>query len=449
MDALNSFFETAQNQSVKTRIQALKSLKSTLKTHEGRLLDALAIDLGKSPEEAWLSEVAIVYEELNHHIRMLKKWSKPQKRPSGLLLFPSKSTLRSEPYGVVLIIAPWNYPVQLLLDPLIGAVSAGNCVVAKPSSQTPNVAHVLNEILTTAFQPSHVTCIQYTREEMNAVLDLPFDYIFFTGGYAAGKHILKKASQHLTPVTLELGGKSPCIVHKSCNIDTAVKRILFGKAINCGQTCIAPDYLLVHRDCKEALIDGLKKRIKILYGSDARQSPFWGKIISEKTTLDLAERLKESGGNILYGGRYDASERFMELTLIEHPDLNSRIMKEEIFGPILPILYYDQLEEVLDFVHQRPKPLALYFFGSKSDAETILKNTSSGGACVNDCLMHVVNKDLPFGGVGPSGMGKYHGYTSFQTFSHQKAVVHSSTKWDLPTKYPPYPGISWLKRLLS
>jgi len=410
--------------------------------------NALKNDLGKSPEESYLTEIQILLDEIHYQVSHLKRWSKPKLVKSGLALFPSKSQIVLEPYGLVLIIAPWNYPFQLLLNPLIGAIAAGNCAVVKPSNQALHTAVVSEKIIQSVFDRDYVRVVRGDRAELDWLLDYQFDYLFFTGSPATGRHIMQKAARNLCPVTLELGGKSPCIVSSSANIELAAKRIAFGKFINAGQTCVAPDYILVQKECKQALIDGLKQAINSFFGTNCQSSPHYGRILSDRFFNRLISLMNTSGGTIVAGGETDRSQRYIAPTLIEQPSLDSMLMQEEIFGPLLPILEYTTLDEAIAFVNAHNKPLALYYFGDKKEGDYVLSHTSSGGSCINDTILHVANKYLPFGGVGESGMGKYHGKCSFDLFSHHRAVVSSSGWFDLAAKYPPYKHIGVLKKIL-
>lgn len=448
-DDMRTFFATGTTKLPAFRITQLKRLRQAILANRTAIERALFKDLGKSPEEAFLTEIQLVVDDISHQIKHLRRWSKPKRVASGLALFPSRCHIQYEPYGVVLIIAPWNYPFQLLMEPLVGALAAGNCALLKPSNQTPHTAALIEKMLNECFEPAYVRVVNGDRQAMDSLLDQSFDYLFFTGSPATGRHIMQKAAVHLCPVTLELGGKSPCLVLPSANLHLAAQRIVFGKFINAGQTCVAPDYLLVHRSVKAPLIESLKATIRLRYGTLSEQSPHYGRIVSDRFVDRLIALMNTAGGTVVEGGTYNKGTRFIAPTIIEQPAIDSPLMQEEIFGPLLPVLTYDTLEEALSFINSRPKPLALYVFGDKKAGRDVLERTSSGGACLNDTILHVANKHLPFGGVGESGMGQYHGRYSFQTFSHQKAVVSSSLTFDLRAKYPPYRGFKWLQRLLG
>jgi aldehyde dehydrogenase (NAD+) len=448
MEKMRAFLETGRTRDLDFRLENLMVLKQAIEQNQPEIEEALLRDLGKCPEEAYLTEISIVLDEIDYHLKHLKEWARPTHVKSGRALFPSKSRILYEPYGLVLIIAPWNYPFQLLMDPLVGALSAGNAVVLKPSHQAPETAKIVKKIITTAFQDNHVCIVEGAREQLDNLLEQRFDYIFFTGSPNAGRHIMEKASKYLCPVTLELGGKSPCIVSSGFDPDLAAKRIAFGKFLNAGQTCIAPDYVLVEKGCKEELVKGFKKAIRSFYGKDPKESPHYGRIINDRFFDKLEDMMDNSGGTFLLGGESEKSQRYIAPTLIDEPSLDCPLMKEEIFGPILPILEYETIRDAVKFVNDREKPLALYYFGEKTEAEYVLGNTSSGGACINDTILHVANKRLPFGGVGESGIGKYHGKSSFYLFSNNRSVVISSKRIDISLKYSPYRGFKLLKKLM-
>ena len=352
-----------------------------------------------------------------------------------------------EPYGVVLVMSPWNYPVLLSLEPLIGAIAAGNTVVLKPSAYSPNTSNIIAKIIEEVFDSSYVSVVKGGREANQSLLEEKFDYIFFTGSKGVGKVVLEKAAQHLTPVTLELGGKSPCIVDKDANIAMAARRIAWGKSLNAGQTCIAPDYLLVHAEVKERLIEALKKEFEHLLGKNPQEAKHFVRIVSDKAFDRLTGYLKD--GNVRIGGTYDRKERYIHPTVLDGVKEDSPIMQEEIFGPLFPLLTFNTTDEAIEFVNKREKPLALYYFGENGDnIRRVLRHTSSGGACINDTIMHIANENLPFGGVGNSGMSSYHGRESFRVFSHQRAVVTTPTWLDLPFRYMPYKFFGMVKRVL-
>lgn len=439
------FFLSQATKPVDWRIKQLKQLKTAIMAHEEDLYQALWTDLHKSEEEAYLTELSIVINEIDCHIRHLRRWVRPVRVHTPLYLFPSKSRVIREPKGLALIVAPWNYPFNLMMCPLIGAISAGCCAVLKPSPYAPNVADVMDQIVKETFEEQYVALVQGHREVNAMLLEQHFDQIFYTGSPAVGKVVMAAAARHLTPVVLELGGKSPCIVDRDANLDLTAHRLAWGKTINAGQTCIAPDYLLVHESVKEGLVERLMADFERFYGQDAEKSDTFCRIITDKHFNRLSAYLKE--GKILCGGKTDATARYIQPTLIEvEPEM--RIMQEEIFGPILPIMTFNDINEVITFVNERPKPLALYYFGGKAQARKVLSATTSGGACVNDTVLHVSNPRLPFGGTGNSGMGRYHRKESFLAFSNSRSVLWSSDKIDMAMKYPPYKYIGILKKFV-
>lgn len=433
------FFDEGNTKSYDFRIEQLKKLKSTIKKYEKDISDALYKDLHKSRFESYTSEIGLIYEEINYTIKHLKKWMKPKRIKDIISTMPSKSYIYPEPLGVVLIVGPWNYPFQLILAPLIGAIAAGNCVIVKPSNQSVNTSSVIGKISEEIFSEEYISVIQGPGSTVVASLieNYSFNHIFFTGSPKIGKEILQLASYSLTPVTLELGGKSPAIVHKDANLELAAKRIVSGKYYNAGQTCIAPDYLLVHEDIKAELIENLIKHIKELYGENPKDSEDYGRIINKKRFTTLINYINDVG--IIFGGDRDMDDLYIEPTILECKDINSSIMKEEIFGPLLPILTYKEIEEVIDIVRNNRYPLALYLFtGDKEIEKYIIDRVEFGGGCINNSLVHILNPRMPFGGVGKSGMGSYHGKYTFDTFTHHKSILKSHNTIDVPLRYPPY-----------
>ncbi|UVI27618.1 aldehyde dehydrogenase [Paenibacillus spongiae] len=429
------YFAGLETRSVAFRLAQLHRLKEAVKRNEEDILKALYMDLGKSDMEAYTSEVGFVYQEINLTVKKLKKWAKQRRVKTALTHIGSKGWVQPEPYGTVLIIAPWNYPFQLVLAPLIGAMAAGNTAVIKPSELTPNVSKVMARIIGDFFHPDYLAVIEGGLEASQALLKQPFDYIFFTGSTGVGKVVMEAAAKRLIPVTLELGGKSPCIVHNDANVKLAAKRIAFGKFMNVGQTCIAPDYLYVHQSMKPQLILAIQEAVEQFYGSDPIRLDRYGKIVNEKHFNRLLAYLKD--GTVVYGGTYDADKHKIAPTLLDQVDWNDAVMQDEIFGPILPIIAYDDLQDVIDTVNRHPKPLALYLFSDNADVQRrITTSISFGGGCINDTLMHIATPHLPFGGVGGSGMGSYHGEYSFQTFSHYKSILKQTNRFDLSFRYP-------------
>lgn len=445
--AQRTLFLTHQTLSIRFRKTMLQQLKKNILKHEKALAEALWLDLHKSYEEAFLTEFSIVLSEINLHIKQLKKWSKPKKVASSKSVFPSKSRIVYEPFGVALIIAPWNYPFQLLFNPLIGAISSGCCAILKPSPYTPQTAKVMETIISETFDPKYITLIQGDRSVNEALLQQKFDFIFFTGSPELGKVVMQAAAENLTPVILELGGKSPCVVDQGANLEIAAKRIAWGKTLNAGQTCVAPDYLLVHQSLKEELLQKIQSYFEQFYGTDPKQSPFFGRIVNKKAFDRLVGLL--SKGRVLCGGTYDASERYIAPTIIDEVTPEDTIMQQEIFGPLLPVLTFENIQEVVEFINNRPKPLAFYYFGTNKKAKEIVATTTSGGACINDTIMHLANENLPFGGVGNSGIGKYHGKYSFEAFSNQRAILIAPQNSDFPVRYMPYKYFTFVKKLLK
>ena len=432
-----SYFYSGKTRDVKTRINNLKLLRSAILSHEDEISEALYKDLGKSKFETYATETGFVLEEIRYHIKHLKKWAKPQKSCTPITNFPASSYTVSEPLGTVLIISPWNYPFQLLIAPLVGAISAGNTALLKPSEISSATSSILKKIINTTFDPSYIHLLEGDAKVTQSLLKLKFDHIFFTGSPRVGRIIMQEAAKQLIPVTLELGGKSPCIVDNEANLKQAAKRIVWGKFLNAGQTCIAPDYLLINSNIKNVFLEELKNVIQEFFGKDASTSPDYPRIISEANIERLSVLMENS--NIYYSGSYNKDDRYFEPTIIDNVDLEMPIMQQEIFGPIIPVLTYNEISEVIDIVNSRPKPLALYFFSkSKRKQKMIVENISAGGVTINDTIMHIASNKLPFGGVGNSGIGSYHGRFSFDTFSNQKPVVYKGTWLDIPIRYAPY-----------
>ena len=446
VEAQRCYFRSGATLDVSFRKEMLHNLLNALRKWEKPLAEALWCDLHKSYEEAYMTEFGILYGEIENHIKHLSSWASPKKVKAPLRIFPSRSKVVSEPLGNTLIIAPWNYPVQLLINPLIGAISAGCTAILKPSPYTPNVAQVLEQMIDEAFSEEYIAIVQGNRNVNRDLLEQRFDLIFFTGSPALGREVMTAAAKHLTPVVLELGGKSPCIVDKEADIKVAAKRIAWGKSLNAGQTCIAPDYLLVHQDIKEEFVEALRKAFRSLLGRKPQKTKHFVRIVSDRAFDRLVGYL--DNGVIRFGGEYDREERFIAPTLLDNVSPEAPVMQEEIFGPIFPLLTFGDTEEVVKFVTEREKPLALYYFGSTDKGEGVLRRTSSGGACVNDVIMHIANENTPFGGVGNSGMGSYHGEESFRVFSHRKSVLSTTTKVDVPFRYMPYRLFSFIKKLM-
>lgn len=438
---MKAFFNAGHTQSYAFRISQLNRLQQCIRQQEQAIQAALYTDLKKSPEECWVTETGFVLMEISNALKQLNKWMKPQRVSTNLLNFPSRSYLLKEPLGTVLIISPWNYPLQLLLVPLVGALAAGNCAVVKASEYAPATAQILKQIIEESFEPQHVLFCAgdgatVIPELMNGFV---FDHVFYTGSTAVGKIIYGMAAKNLVPVTLELGGKSPCIVEADANIAVAARRIAMTKFSNAGQMCVAPDYILVHASQKEALVMELKKAIQQFIGTDAQQSYDYGRIINQKQFDRLVSYITQ--GNIVAGGKTDRAQLYIEPTLLDNIALDTPIMQEEIFGPLLPILPFTSTEEVKAIIAKNPNPLALYVFTSSAEKEKLwLEGIPFGGGCVNNVALHLTNHQLPFGGRGFSGTGSYHGKFSFDTFSHQKAILKTPTWFDPRAKYPSYKG---------
>lgn len=430
------------------RLDALDRLRHNILAMQPDIEAALQTDLGKHPYESYLCEVGQVLEELSYLRSHLRRWVKPRTVHTPLTLFPAKSLRYPQPYGVVLVMSPWNYPFMLSLTPVLGAIAAGNCVILKPSAYAPATSAVLSQLIAATFPAQYVAVVEGGRTENTALLEQQVDYIFFTGSVSVGKEVMRQAAQRLTPITLELGGKSPCIVDQTADLPLAARRIVFGKLLNAGQTCVAPDYVLVQQTVKGQLVEHLKKALHDALGSDPLSHPEYGKIINDKHYRRILGLLE--GQTILWGGQ--ARDGRIAPTLLEQPDPRSPVMQEEIFGPVLPILSYSTSQEAVDFVANRQKPLALYLFSrSRAMQDLVTSRLSFGGGCINDTILHLATPYLPFGGVGNSGMGAYHGKASFDTFTHYKSVLVGGQHVDVPLRYHPYPPSKFhlLKRFLK
>ena len=440
------YFRSGATLGERFRRTMLRRLDQALGQWERRLCDALWEDLHKSPEEAVLTELSIVRGEVRNHLRHLGRWMRPERRPTPLKLQPSTSRILSEPLGTALIIAPWNYPVQLLLNPLVGAISAGCTAVLKPSPYTPHVSATLHAMIAEIYDEEYIAVVEGHREVNTLLLGERWDLIFFTGSPELGRVVMESAARHLTPVVLELGGKSPCIVDRGADIPVAARRIAWGKCLNAGQTCIAPDYLLIREELAEEFIDAFRDAVRRLLGDDPRQSRHYARLVNDRAFDRMASYLGQ--GTVRVGGESDRAERYIEPTLLTKVDPAAPVMREEIFGPVLPMIPFREQSEIVDFITAREKPLALYYFGPEKQGREILAHTSSGGACLNDTIMHIVSEALPFGGVGNSGMGRYHGRESFDAFSHRRAVLETPTWIDLPFRYMPYRMFRWVRHIL-
>jgi len=438
---MRNYFETGVTRSYNFRRQQLLALQKTIQQNEQAINDALYADLKKSPEETYISETGLVYAELSVALKKLSKWMKPKRVGTDIANLPSSSKIYRDPLGVVLIIAPWNYPLQLSLIPLVGAVAGGNCVVIKPSEFAPATAAIMQKIIAETFSPEYISIVQGDGAEIiPAMMDaFRFDHILYTGSIPVAKAIYTMAAADLIPVTLELGGKSPAIVEADANIEIAAKRITMGKFLNVGQTCIAPDYLLVHQSIKDKLISSIIKSMKGFYGDDTASSYEYGKIINEKRFDKLVSYFTD--GNIVHGGAHNKQQLFIEPTLIDNIKPGAAIMQEEIFGPLLPVITFNTTEEAIQTVKQHANPLAFYLFTSSAEKEQQwINNVSFGGGCINNADVYFTNHHLPFGGVGNSGMGAYHGKFSFDTFTRLKPVMKTPVWFNLAIKYPPFKG---------
>ncbi|MGF7138569.1 aldehyde dehydrogenase [Roseimarinus sediminis] len=447
LEKQRAYFSSNATRSVSFRREQLRQLKKAILQYREKIEAALWADLHKSAEEAYLTEISIVSGEIDYHLKKLKQWARPKKVKSPLHLWPSKSKIHYEALGVALIVAPWNYPFQLLLNPLVGAISAGCCSMLKPSPDAPATAKIIEEMLAAYFPAEYITVVQGRRETNTRLLSRRFDIIFFTGSPQLGKIVMEAASKYLTPVVLELGGKSPCIVDAGANINLAAKRIVWGKLINAGQTCIAPDFLLVHHSLKNELLDKMAQNIRLMYGENIKESRYYPRIVSERAMDRLTELLKQ--GHIHTGGEVDRQQRYIAPTIIDEVQPDFLLMQDEIFGPILPVMTYKHLDEALAYINANEKPLAFYYFGKNKKAKEVLSKSTSGGGCINDTLMHIANHHLPFGGVGNSGTGKYHGHESFLAFSNQRSIVTTPTAFDLPLKYVPFKYFKLLEKILK
>ncbi len=442
------FFRSGETKNVSFRIQQLKTLKKAVLDHQLEILDALRADLNKPEFEAYGTEIVVV-REIDYAIKRLKSWTKPKKVSVPIEQIPGSARIYPEPLGVVLIISPWNYPFYLMISPLVGAIAAGNCAILKPSEIAPCTSHVVADMLSKHFDSAFITVIEGGIEISQQLLAEKFDHIFFTGGTAVGRIVMEAAAKHLTPVTLELGGKSPCIVDVDIDIKHTARRIIWGKFLNAGQTCIAPDYLLVNRTIKQDLLDSIQKGIQEFYGDNPVTSPDYARIINQKHFKRLIEFIQV--GKIVIGGDTKPDEYYIAPTVVDNISLEDSVMQEEIFGPVLPVIEYTELTEAIAIINARPKPLALYFFSkNKNLQQRVLRETSSGSVCLNDTLMQFAVSDLPFGGVGDSGIGSYHGKAGFDTFSHYKSVLHKSLSVDPNWRYAPYKGkLQLLKRIIG
>ncbi|MCQ2147947.1 MAG: aldehyde dehydrogenase family protein [Bacteroidales bacterium] len=443
------FFKSGATLDISFRKQQLKKFIAAMQKWEKPLTDALWTDLHKSYEEAYMTETSLVVAEAKSHLKHVASWAKRECRRSPLAVLPATSHIVKEPLGNTLIVSPWNYPVQLLLNPLVGAISSGCTAILKPSPYVPNVSLTIQKMIEETFDSKYIAVVQGNREVNTYLLEKRYDLIFFTGSPALAKTVMAAAAKNLTPCVLELGGKSPCIVDKSANIKIAAKRLAWGKTVNAGQTCIAPDYLLINKEVKDQFVAEFIKAVKDLHGEDSKTSKHYVRMVSDKAFDRVSGYLND--GKVIFGGEIDKSERYISPTLLDEVSPTSSVMTDEIFGPVFPIITFENegfLESVQKFVTEREKPLAFYYYGSAKDAWKIIGRTTSGGGCINDSIMHIVNDKLPFGGVGNSGMGHYHNRESFEAFSHRRSILKSAKNIDMPFRYMPYKFFSLVKKLI-
>ncbi|WP_371682720.1 aldehyde dehydrogenase [Sporosarcina sp. PTS2304] len=450
MNKQKAYYVSGVTRSLAFRIMMLQKLYDAIEHYEKEITDALHKDLRKPPLETYVTEIGFVLSSITHTLKHLDEWMAPEKVKTPLHLQPATSMIIKQPYGIALVIGPFNYPLQLLLDPLVGAIAAGNCAVLKPSEDAPHIASVVEKLIDRTFPSDYVTVVQGGKEVTTTLLAAPFDYVFFTGSAAVGKVVMKACAERLTPLTLELGGKSPVIVDSTADIRKTAEKIVWGKFLNTGQTCIAPDYVLADVSIYDQLLDEMKKAIQRFYGKDAQKSPDYGRIINNRHYQRLANILEQDQLYIVDGGRVDAEDLYIEPTLLALPDWNQASMQEEIFGPILPILPYESLGLAIQQISALPKSLAAYFFTeNEKAADHFIEALPFGGGCINDTISHAGNIHLPFGGIGPSGMNQYHGKASFETFSHSKSILKKSTAVTMSVSYPPYKGkLSFVKRFI-
>lgn len=449
IESQRAFFAGGATLDIRFRKDMLRRFAAALKKWEKPLCDALWTDLHKSYEEAYLTELSIVASEVKSHLKNVGKWARKEKRHTPLKLFPSRSYVVKEPLGNSLIMSPWNYPVQLLLNPLVGAISSGCTALLKPSPYVPHVSRTIEDMIADTFPQEYVAVVQGNREVNGYLFEQKFDIIFFTGSPELGRRVMAAAAKNLTPVVLELGGKSPCIVDRTADIRTAARRIAWGKTLNSGQTCIAPDYLILHKDIKDEFIEAYSEAVRELHGEDIMADRHYVRMVSDKAFDRVTGYFRD--GTAVYGGESDRDTGYIAPTILDNVSPDSPVMNEEIFGPVFPIVTFDGedfLGKAAAFVNGREKPLAFYYFGKEKDGWDIIRRTSSGGGCINDVIMHIANENIPFGGVGNSGLGRYHARESFEAFTHRRSIVSTGTFIDLPFRYMPYKMFSLVKRIL-
>ncbi len=448
VSAQRAFFNTGKTKDLSFRIAQLELLRKTVDDQEDAICEALKLDMNKPRFEAYVGEIAMLISEIDYAIRHLKSWARPKRVMTPLVHFPAKSYIYSEPLGVALIIGTWNYPIQLILCPLVGALAAGNCSILKPSRLAPHTSDLIARIIKEKFDPGLIAVVQGGAEAVKTLLEDRFDHIFFTGGTSVGRIVAEAAARKLTPVTLELGGKSPCLVDREVHLDYAARRITWGKFFNAGQTCVAPDYLMVHTSRKKEILERIRGYIGEFYGEDPHESPDYARIVNGKHFERLSGLLGE--GDIIIGGKTSSVDRYIAPTVIDNVSWDHKIMQEEIFGPVLPVIEYENLADAVSTINRQPKPLSFYFFSTnKRTQEQVLRETSAGGCTINDTIVHLSTNTLPFGGVGDSGIGKYHGQASFDIFSNKKSVLYRSFLLDLKLRYAPYGNkLPWVKKML-
>lgn len=446
LEKQRAYYKSGTTIPVRFRIQQLKKLYSTVRKYEPEINEALKSDLGKSGYESFMCESGLALTEISYLIKHVKKLSKAKRVSTPIAQFHSHSFVQPVPYGNVLIMSPWNYPFLLTIEPLADAIAAGNTAIVKPSAYSPNTSAILEKIISECFDEEYVAIVTGGRKENDALLDQKFDFVFFTGSKAVGIEVLSRMARNLTPVVLELGGKSPCIVDRKCNVELAAKRIVFGKYLNCGQTCVAPDYILCHENVKNQFITEVIKQIKLQYGENPLENPDYGKIVNEKHFTRLTGLINSD--KVVFGGQTDKAKHKIAPTVMDNVTYEDKIMQEEIFGPVMPIITFEDFDSVIDRLKSQPKPLALYIFSKdKANINRVTKELSYGGGCINDVIIHLATTSMGFGGVGDSGMGCYHGKYGFDAFSHKKSIVDKKTWIDLPMRYQPYKSKIYKKLL--
>lgn len=449
IDGQKKFFSQGETLSYQFRVDQLTKLKESILKYQTQLEEALYIDLGKNRFESYTSEIGFILYSISHTIKHLKKWMKPEKKKTPISLMFTKSEVIKQPYGCVYIIGPYNYPFQLLIEPLIGAIAAGNCAILSPSELTPHVCEVIKDIVNNTFSANYICCVEGGIENNTLLLNSPVDYIFFTGSINVGKIVMQAAAKRLTPVTLELGGKSPVIIENSANLKIASQRIAWGKLMNCGQTCVAPDYVLVPNELKDEFLLRLKETINEFYGEEIIKNKDYGRIVNDRHIQRLKKIIEKDKKYLFMGGTIDEKQRYIEPTILSLDNFEAASMQEEIFGPILPVIGYSDIGQALAYINSHDKPLALYVFSENQKAiDSIINNTASGGVAINETISHIINPNLPFGGIGSSGIGNYHGEYSFNTFSHQRSCLRKTTKLKLNLIYPPF-NVKKLKNVKS